>query len=229
MTYLSENAIPMEKFELVKGKDGREAFSQDGFIVQHTPYQQLPTGNSQELTTRQFIAPYTNIAQLPWFNTTLHFVPSKAGETLVYGGGLAASPRGGSSFMKNPVVRRLVPEKIQAMAQDFLHFYFTNLADFGYRFYNQDVQIMKGQDERKALTEKWNDMYPTSSDNGVRIFQRWMDTFSCKRPSFTMPSASGDSNGNGIIPSAWDRHAKYCPKCKRTIRRLSKASAVATT
>ncbi|KAL3896714.1 MAG: hypothetical protein SGARI_007104 [Bacillariaceae sp.] len=40
-------------------------------------------------------------------------------------------------------------------------------------------------------------MYPANSDRGVQFFQRWMS-----------------------------QHAKYCPKCKRTIRRLSKASAV---
>jgi hypothetical protein len=132
----------------------------------------------------------------------------------------------------NKILSKLLPQRFVKVLQDFVHFYFANMAESGYRFYNQDVQIMQGQDQRKiqALTHSllWRDMYPTTSDRGVQYLQRWMDRFG-GRPSYTMPSR-GDvaSNGSPHIPSAWDRHAKYCPQCKRTIRRLSKLSTFAS-
>jgi hypothetical protein len=187
-----------------------------------------------EVTTRQFIAPYTNVAQLPFFNTTLHFVPSKAGETLVYAGGIMASS-GPTKFLENhKILSKIIPRKIIYILQEFAHFYFANLADFAYRFYNQDVQIMQGQDVRKSTTanersvSSWNDMYPTNSDRGVQLFQKWMGRFG-GRPSYTMPVANKNSFHSSVhIPSAWDRHAKYCPQCKRTIGRLSKLATIAT-
>jgi phenylpropionate dioxygenase-like ring-hydroxylating dioxygenase large terminal subunit len=232
MSYSSKNAIPMERYELVRHEknNGDEAYDRNGFTVEHSPYHVSTTNSASHpaLTTRQFIAPYTNIAQLPWFNMTLHFVPSRAGETLVYAGG----PANGSRMnVPSKRITKLVPKRIMNIAHEFLHFYFTNLADGIYRFYNQDVQIMQGQDERKrksnlhSTSSSWHDMYPTTSDRGVQIFQRWMDQYG-GRPSFTMPSHSSKEVSPSISSlnhlSAWDRHAKYCPKCKRTIRRLSK-------
>jgi hypothetical protein len=34
-------------------------------------------------------------------------------------------------------------------------------------------------------------------------------------------------NSSPLIPSSWDRHAQYCPQCKRTIRLISKVSKFA--
>jgi hypothetical protein len=64
--------------------------SDEGFILQHTPCQGTEEGGeeSPKATTREYIAPYSNTAKQPWFNTTWHFVPSKPGTTLVYTGGI---------------------------------------------------------------------------------------------------------------------------------------------
>jgi phenylpropionate dioxygenase-like ring-hydroxylating dioxygenase large terminal subunit len=235
--YRSENAIPMQLYELVQDVNGVEEFSKQGFTVQHSPYMISDDNNPQPpLTTRQFIAPYTNIAQLPFYNITLHFVPSRPGETLVFGGGLV-NDAGPQFLSSSKVLSKIVPQRFVKILQEFMHFYFANLADSAFRFYNQDVQIMQGQDQRKlqsvSHSSTWRDMYPTTSDRGVKFFQRWMDRFG-GRPSYTMPSpgdiASSSNNyyGSPRIPSAWDRHAKYCPQCKRTIRRLSHVSKYAT-
>lgn len=228
-SYLSSNAIPMEKYDLAKDTEGNEIFSKGGFTVEHTPYMASDKKQQAQITTRKFIAPCTNVAQLPFFNTTLHFVPSKAGETLVYGGGITAgSPK---MLQDHKILSKILPKKIIIVLEEFMHFYFTNLADFAYRFYNQDVQIMQGQDSRKMRSgQRWSDMYPSNSDKGVQFFQRWMTRFG-GRPSFTMPAALAnyDSMSSSVrIPSAWDRHAKYCPQCKRTIRRLTKVAQVST-
>jgi phenylpropionate dioxygenase-like ring-hydroxylating dioxygenase large terminal subunit len=246
--FSSSSAIPMEKYEVIKNlndngdndaKAEDDGISRDGFVVKHTPYQQQPGQSSssptieQSLTERKFVAPYTNIAQLPFGKTTLHFVPSTDGMTLVYGGGRMFA---GPTNKKKSLVSKIVPSKIQSIAKDFMHFYFTNLAEGSYRFYNQDVQIMQGQDRRKMMyqgssnNDFWDDMYPTPSDIGVKTFQTWMRRFG-GRPSFVMPSKSSlDSSSSLSSPltllSAWDRHAKYCPHCKNTIRRLSKMSRV---
>ena len=230
MSYSSQNAIPMERYELTPNT----TVSRDGFTLQHSPYHMSTssatatvTATATSTTTRQFIAPYTNVAKLPWFNTTLHFVPSRPGETLVFSGGMMA---GGSSIFPK-YISRFIPKRIKTMVQEFMHFYFANFAEGVYRFYNQDVQIMQGQDERKQqqpqLSRKasWKDMYPTTSDAGVQIFQTWMERFG-GRPAYTMPSLATRRRSSPYLLSAWDRHAKYCPQCKRTIRRLSNLSKV---
>jgi hypothetical protein len=69
---------------------------------------------------------------------------------------------------------------VQIIVKEFLHLYFSTLGEFGCDFYNQDVQIMPGQDQRKTTwsdaddgdsesksRSSWNDVYPTTNDKGV--------------------------------------------------------------
>mmetsp|Transcript_58499 Transcript_58499/g.143096 ORF Transcript_58499/g.143096 Transcript_58499/m.143096 type:complete len:682 (+) Transcript_58499:117-2162(+) len=260
-TFSSKNAIPIDKYEVVVNNSNElnssddhprkdptqtrknDGPSRDGFVVRHTPYQRQagpsrdPSASSQTSTwtERTFVAPYTTIAKLPFGTTTLHFVPSTAGSTLIYVGGRVFD---GPSNKKKSIISKLIPSKIQSIAKDFRHFWSTSMSIGSYRFYNQDIQLMQGQDYRKMITRSkmathknngenhfWDDMFPTTSDVGVKTFQKWMKRYG-GYPTFVMPSSS--SSSLSLLPptflSAWDRHAKYCPQCKNTIRRLSKVS-----
>ena len=208
--------VPMKEHETV------EEITKYGFTVKHSPYHispAAPPGSDKVMTTRQYIAPFTNIAKLPFGSIPLHFIPTREGETMVVSGGWSSPPN------KSP----FVPQKLRVMIEEFVHFWSKTLATGPYRFYNQDVQIMQSQDQRKRTDmdnksrrnnrQRWNDIYPTTSDFGVQTLQRWMTKYNRnkQRPDVTMPSKEGPLP----IPSAWDRHAKYCPKCKRTLKRLS--------
>jgi hypothetical protein len=78
------------------------------------------------------------------------------------------------------------------------------------KFMDQDRIIMQAQDRRKMMNEKWEDLYHTKADTGVKAMQKWARTFG--RPSFEMPGLQ-----EGRQMSVWDRQAKYGPKCHRSI------------
>lgn len=120
--YSPDRAIPIETYDL------KEQISNAGFTMEHSPYQlppknfksPEPTESEEEdkandidslpLTTRQFLAPVTCHATsiIPNFNSTLYFVPTKAGETMTI-----ALFKTGRSFL--PPIPRFIPKKISNM------------------------------------------------------------------------------------------------------------------
>jgi hypothetical protein len=215
--YAPSMAIPMSKFEFVFDKEsGKKAgVHKQGFTLQHTPYQlppNAPAGADQALTTRQFLAPATTVTRSAFLNTSLHFVPVRPGETRsIFKFEVAQAP---------PSKRKFVPKRLSDMMQDATHFFSFGLGDAVHRFLTQDRKIMQGQDRRKIAQGKWDDMYPTKSDVGVQSFQQWTRKFG--RPLYTLPALETSSADRQF--SVWERHAQYCPECKRTIARVAAVS-----
>ena len=202
MDYSPDTAIPITEYEFT------QKISKSGFALRHTPYQLMegaPPGADKAQTTREFISPITSITKSPMFNSTIYFVPIRPGETLTIGSFASAS--GGKAAPKMP-----------KFVQDAVHFFLFTLGDGMIRFLSQDRVIMQAQDRRKMMTDnmKWEDMYPTQSDRGVKAMQTWARKFG--RPFFTMPK-EGVEEGRQM--SVWDRHAKYCPECHRSIARVA--------
>ena len=227
-SYSPDRAIPIETFDL------KEQISNAGFTVGHSPYQLPPKSfkssepadsekeekansiDSLPLTTRQFLAPATchTTSIIPNFNSTLYFVPTKAGETMTI-----SLFKTGQSL---PSLPGFIPKKISNMLMDFVQYFLFTASDKQYRFLSQDRMIMQAQDKRKTSTSNsassWEDMYPTTADKGVKVFQKWSKKFG--RPSFTMPPTSGEIEGRQL--SIWESRAKFSPACIRSIRRFGK-------
>jgi len=201
--YSPSNAIPMQ-YELVTN------ITKSGFTLKHSPYQSFPGAPPPKVdSTRTFISPVTSISSSPFLNATLFFVPTKPGEVIT----LAKFLTGTTSKKK----KIKLPKKLSAILSDFMHFYII-MSDGVNRFMLQDRTIMQAQDRLKTISNKWEDRYPTQSDVGVRSMQTWSRRVG--RPAFTMPSSLYQHRPMSI----WDNHAKFCPICKRCIKRLSNIS-----
>lgn len=200
--YSPESAIPIERYELT------EAISENGFALEHTPY--LKFSDPDELKTVKFIPPCTVAV-----SHKHHFVPSKAGETIILvqdnGFGL------GQGGALKTILSKLKSKRLKSAMDDFFHFYFK-VGDFLYRFKMQDQNIMQGQDVRKVKDNKWYDITPTPSDNGVKAFQKWIRRYGGSGP-FPLAELSAH---NCKDESMWDYHGKYCVQCQATIKRLAR-------
>ena len=101
------------------------------------------------------------------------------------------------------------------------------------KFGNQDSVTMKDQDDIKISqllkkdrnpAEITMDIYPTSSDNGVLTFQRWIRKYSSGLGPF------GDNEAviklvdlqTPRVDSIYETHVKDCPVCQRSLQRLVK-------
>ena len=209
------HAIPMDKYELVE-----DGISPKGFKLEHTPYQRdakTPPGGPLMMTTRQFVPPATNVVKSPFFSTVLHFVPADPNDTMVLGKTFSPLPKTG-------VVGNLAQLKplVDRMA-DWFHFQWR-LSEAHCRFESQDRMTMQGQDSRKIRQMKWKDHTPTKSDAGVVAMQKWMKLYGTSGP-FPMQSMTPQE---GRQPSIWDRHARFCPQCKRAIQRMSKLAKLSS-
>jgi len=201
MSFSPNRAIPMQ-YELMTN------ITKSGFALKHSAYQSFPGAPPPKMdSSRSFIAPVTSLSASAFLNTTIFFVPMKPGEVMTITKFITASS-------KKKIFKLL--EKLPDIVLDYIHFFIT-LSDFRTRFLLQDRIIMEGQDRLKSESNKWEDMYPTESDVGVRAMQTWSRRFG--RPAFTMPSTS--KNAERPL-SIWDTHAKFCPKCIRSMRSLSK-------
>lgn len=203
-SYAPENAVPMERYELT------EPLSSRGFALEHSPYQKTPHGVPEMFTTRQFVPPCTSITKSPKFSANLHFVPSKPGETIV-----VAQFGGGSPKKKNSTLRRLLPNRLKVAMKDFTHYWFQ-VSDRRYKFLMQDQLTMQGQDCRKVMDQKWDDLTPTTSDAGVKAMQRWMRRYGGFGP-FPLLEMSAHQ---GKEMSVWDSHGRYSPQFHAAMKRL---------
>eukprot|EP00559_Dactyliosolen_fragilissimus_P007405 CAMPEP_0184870886 /NCGR_PEP_ID=MMETSP0580-20130426/39136_1 /TAXON_ID=1118495 /ORGANISM="Dactyliosolen fragilissimus" /LENGTH=560 /DNA_ID=CAMNT_0027373245 /DNA_START=1 /DNA_END=1683 /DNA_ORIENTATION=+ len=212
-TFSPETSIPMTKYQISE----KGELSKDGFALEHTSYQLEPNDpNNKDVTTRRLIAPITFLSESKKFNSTLHFVPVRDGETRVIG-----QFRTATSF---PQLPKIIPMKMKQILLDSLHFFMFTFSNSAIQFSKQDQDIMQAQDWRKTKSKRWEDMYPTKSDFGVRTMQQWTRKFG--RPPFIMPDTAQNRERREM--SMWDIHCKYCPECLRTIKRISKVSRMAT-
>jgi phenylpropionate dioxygenase-like ring-hydroxylating dioxygenase large terminal subunit/uncharacterized membrane protein len=207
MAFSPNDTVPMEKYELT------EKASQNGFTLQHTPYQ-LTTARAAGLnstTTRKFIPPTTvSVSSLPFFQTKMWFVPSTPYDTNVM------------AFFKTPETRllkctRRFP-KLQRFLKDSAHTR-QYIGDWNYRFLSQDRITMQGQDQRKAGKVRKADLTPTPSDVGVATFQYWTEKIAGGGPFH--PSLADRPKDFSRELSMWESHGKYCPSCQRSMRRVS--------
>jgi hypothetical protein len=114
--------------------------------------------------------------------------------------------------------------KVHSFLSDCFHSR-RHWGDFNYRFQNQDRITMQGQDQRKPKDGYWWDLTPTPSDAGVAAFQKWIRQVGGYGPFPLFSTAASD-----LIPgerSLWDSHAKYCPQCRRTIKRIATIGGIA--
>ena len=208
-SYSPDKAIPMEIYRFVGGGD----ISVDGFTLEHSPYMgQAPiNATALSLATRKFVPPGTSITTSPTFNADIHFIPISPQETMTITKFNIPTPGSVKKIVEFRPLKRIVE-----FLSDTAHFLFFSSAT-SYRFASQDRINMQGQDSRKLKYGNWDDMTPTASDMGVVALQRWFKTFGSFGP-FPMNSLRPQE---GRQLSLWDHHAKYCPQCQRTIRRIS--------
>jgi phenylpropionate dioxygenase-like ring-hydroxylating dioxygenase large terminal subunit len=236
--YSPDDAVPMERYGF---KEGTTSTS-EGFILEHTPYMAGPSDAAmqQSTTTRQFVSPCSQITKSTYFGAYLYFIPSTPRETLVFFGfsSFASKPASGVKNAMLSIVPKSFKSKISNMVKDAGHFAREN-SEKQRRFTAQDTLTMQGQDYNKQYTTSADgighegvvlDVVPTPADNGVSIFQRWVKRYAGHGPFGGMSSRSStrSNNGNGRdvayqpTQSQWDAHAKYCPICQRTLKRMSK-------
>ena len=202
--YSPENAIPIERYELT------EAISENGFALEYTPYLKFSLPDHDKLAPIKFIPPCTVMT-----SHAHYLVPSKAGETIIlvpdtgYGVGQGGAIK---TFLS-----KLKSKRLRSAMDDFFHFYFK-VGDFLYKFKMQDQNIMQGQDVRKVKDNKWDDLTPTPSDNGVKAFQKWIRRYGGSGPFPLAELSAHDCKDE----SMWDYHGKYCVQCQATIKRLAR-------
>ncbi|CAE7877202.1 PAO, partial [Symbiodinium microadriaticum] len=200
--YAAERARAITKFvlrdDVISGKRG--------FVLQHNGYDESTEGIA---ATRQFVPPCSNTTVYKYADgrvetNQLYFVPCGPHETR-YIVNLGAGER-----------RRRLP----TIMEDVLHVLFFNKI-FGYRFQEQDLMAMCGQE--RALQESanyaWGEQYVlgTPADKGVEVFRRWFYEFANGGPYFPRSSRTLPAT-DSMLFDRWQRHSKYCPRCRRVMR-----------
>ncbi|CAJ1445919.1 unnamed protein product, partial [Effrenium voratum] len=111
-------------------------------------------------------------------------------------------------------------KKRPTFVEDILHVFFFNKV-FGYRFQEQDLLAMRGQERslHESPSWAWGDQYVlgTTSDKGVEVFRKWWYEFANGGPYFPRASRTLPAS-DPMIFDRWERHAKHCPRCKRVMR-----------
>ncbi|CAE7625670.1 PAO [Symbiodinium sp. CCMP2592] len=205
--YAAERARAITKFvlrdDVISGKRG--------FVLQHNGYDESTEGIA---ATRQFVPPCSNTTVYKYADgrvetNQLYFVPCGPHETR-YIVNLGAGER-----------RRRLP----TIMEDVLHVLFFNKI-FGYRFQEQDLMAMCGQETRtleRALQESsnyaWGEQYVlgTPADKGVEVFRRWFYEFANGGPYFPRSSRTLPAT-DSMLFDRWQRHSKHCPRCRRVMR-----------
>jgi phenylpropionate dioxygenase-like ring-hydroxylating dioxygenase large terminal subunit len=217
-----ENAIPVEHYRVIQ--EPTKADGSDGFTLEHSPYMKGQTMN----TTRQIIPPCTSLTKAPLFTVAFHFVPSTPTQTRVIGI-LASPPQAPVSQekdtklgrIKNALSSRIANlafyQKLRRARADWKHFQ-SESRHSAYRFYSQDRITMQGQDVRKVKRNQWRDLVPTPADRGVKTLQSWVTHYGSGGP-FPLHALAGIQEGKEM--TLWDKHAKDCPICRRTLSRLA--------
>lgn len=91
---------------------------------------------------------------------------------------------------------------------------------------------MQGQDQRK-VGKSLKDLTLDPSDTGVATFQDWLQTIASGGPFAGGASSSITDNSIYLQDyfsrelSFWENHGKYCPRCQRSMRRVSRAQKLA--
>ena len=219
MSFSSTDAIPMQHYDV------REPPTIRGFALEHSPYQNSTArmAGPDSRTIRTFVPPCTvSVASPPFFETKLWFVPANRYETNVL------------SFLTTPNTRwvkwtRRFP-RLREFVKDTQHT-FKYMDDWSYRFLAQDRITMQGQDMRKAGTKSLKDLSPNISDKGVATIQHWLQTFGRGGPFAAVPTLGNAVNPDSLTRelSFWESHGKYCPRCQRTMSRVSSIEKWATT
>jgi phenylpropionate dioxygenase-like ring-hydroxylating dioxygenase large terminal subunit/uncharacterized membrane protein len=214
MAFSPTDIIPMKRYNVLTQPTIR------GFSLEHTPYQNstAQVAGHDSLTIRTFVPPCTvKVASPPFFQTKMWFVPASSYETNLL------------SFFQTPETRlvkwtRRFP-RLQEFVKDTQHT-LQYLGDWNYRFLSQDRITMQGQDMRK-VGKSLKDLTPNLSDNGVATFQEWLQTVGGGGPFAAASLANGIDNKEHFFSrelSFWEGHGKYCPRCQRSMNRLSSAT-----
>ena len=145
----------------------------------------------------------------------IFFVPSTPFVTNVISAGFPSPPNRLMKFAKKIKSKRLIQ-----FLEDFV-FAMKVLSDSEYRFNNQDRIIMQGQDRRKLEGgSHFRDLKPTVSDNGVRTFQKWIQSYGNGGPfpfSNEKQFAFGSNNMFDGDLSIWESQGKFNPKIQRIL------------
>ena len=225
-----DDAFPMARYGLQNGT----TLNVTGFTLEHTPYMDTPDINiSQQITTRQFIPPCTQITKSTFFSAHLYFVPSTPRETLV----IFSFPKLPSSEstklltlskamrLLKFVLPKTVQSKLASIEQDFQHYKEVN-SDQQVRFVAQDTLTMQGQDFNKGYHKSMDkvvlDIAPVPADQGVSIFQRWIKRFAGGGPFSPNKYELVHDHSYQPTLSPWEAHMKHCPICQRSIHRMSR-------
>lgn len=210
------DAIPMERYEVTTPP------TIQGFSLEHTPYQNstAQVAGPESQTIRSFVPPCTvAVASPPFFQTKMWFVPASEYETNVLA--FFKTPKSSSRWVRGLV--RMFPN-LQEPIKDTQHT-LQYIGDWNYRFLSQDRITMQGQDQRKAGSKSLYDLTPDTSDTGVATMQHWLQTIAGGGPFASLSGAadsfSKDSSFSREL-SFWESHGKYCPRCQRTMRRVSR-------
>jgi len=212
--YAPGRAEPMTRFSV---RDGTIS-GKGGFTLEHGGYDK---GTSGMEATRHFVPPCSNTTKYKYADgrettTQLYFVPCDPRTTrYILNLGPAVN---GKKRSKN---------RVASFFADALHAVFFNKL-FGYRFQEQDLLAMRGQEQMIAADEtgkSWGERYVvgTPSDAGVEAFRSWYYEHASGGPDWPLslkqlPPPSPDS----AVYDRWARHAKHCPKCRRALRGLGR-------
>ncbi|CAE8680997.1 unnamed protein product, partial [Polarella glacialis] len=214
LKYTPERAEPMTKFSVRDGK----LSGKGGFTLEHDGYDK---GTSGMEATRQFVPPCSNTTKYKYadgrvMTTQLYFVPCDP-RTTRYILNLGPAVKGKKS-----------KSRIVSFFQDLLHAAFFNKI-FGYRFQEQDLLAMRGQEQVLAddqTGKAWGEQYVlgTKSDAGVEAFRSWYYAHASGGPDWPMnlKQSPPPPRPDSAVYDRWARHAKHCPKCRRALRGLGR-------
>ncbi|CAD7695262.1 unnamed protein product, partial [Ostreobium quekettii] len=222
-----------------------ETTANGGFFLTHsTMYKSAWDYN----TTLDFCPPCLNIMTFldqdgTIKNLEMHYVPMRPGLTrIMFSSTIVGGPPEGWKPKKESIAEKVSKTVKMAgfvigqLPKLLLPMYVrVGLFHLGDALSNQDIIAGHTEDRQAAGNGgSWRSQYhlPTPSNVGVLALRNWVDRYAGGGPTWF-----GDTNEREIVlnnsPSdlfnRWERHSKWCPSCRKSLKWFGKVEVVAST